>query len=192
MGFPLDRDDIISALSELIARARDAGVTGVTIEIIGGAALRLGYFDRRTTVDIDARISDEAALAPHVRAIARERGWPDDWLNTKAALFIPAWGEEVEWNTVLDNETCRVAIAPPGALLAMKVKAMERRGNRDAGDVAKLITLLGLRSADEVDDLYGAYFPGDAMSPVAFARVERIFDIGPPEPEPRPEPPFRG
>lgn len=53
----LDRDDLIDGLREIVARVRSAGLTGVTIEIIGGAALRLAYIERATTVDIDARLT---------------------------------------------------------------------------------------------------------------------------------------
>jgi hypothetical protein len=55
----LDNDDIVDGLRELIARANSAGLRGTSVQIIGGAALKLAYFDRAITVDIDAR--DEAA-----------------------------------------------------------------------------------------------------------------------------------
>lgn len=69
----LDRDDLIDGLSDLIRRAGKAGLKSVSIRILGGAALRLGYFDRTTTVDIDARITPFDDLKPFIDQIAREK-----------------------------------------------------------------------------------------------------------------------
>jgi len=52
----LDRQDLIDGLSELIRKARANGLTGISIRIVGEAALRLGHFDRGRTSDIDAWI----------------------------------------------------------------------------------------------------------------------------------------
>lgn len=52
----LDREDLITGLRELILRAHADGLTGVSIRIVGGAALRLAHFERATTADIDAQI----------------------------------------------------------------------------------------------------------------------------------------
>ena len=58
----LDNDDIADGLREIIVRARAAGLQGVSVQIIGGAALKLAYFDRAITVDIDARLTPSAEL----------------------------------------------------------------------------------------------------------------------------------
>jgi hypothetical protein len=82
----LDRDDLIDGLRDVIRGAREQGITGVSIRIVGGAALRLAHFDRDTTSDIDAQIEPIDRLAPIIEAIARNHGWPTDWLNNKAAM----------------------------------------------------------------------------------------------------------
>ncbi len=51
----LDRDDLIDGLREIVAELRARG-EHVGIRIVGGAALSLRYFDRASTVDIDAAI----------------------------------------------------------------------------------------------------------------------------------------
>lgn len=48
-----DRDDLIGGIRELVVALREAGEPA-GIRIIGGAALSLRYFERRTTEDIDA------------------------------------------------------------------------------------------------------------------------------------------
>jgi len=51
----LERDDLIDGLREIVAELRANG-EHVGIRIVGGAALSLRYFDRASTVDIDAAI----------------------------------------------------------------------------------------------------------------------------------------
>jgi hypothetical protein len=79
----LSRQDLVDGLRELIRRADTAGVTGVSIRIVGGAALRLAYFERPTTADIDAQIEPLDRLAPIIADVARDRGWPPNWLNNE-------------------------------------------------------------------------------------------------------------
>jgi hypothetical protein len=49
----LDRDDLVQGLREVVAELHRLGQPA-GIRIVGGAALALRYFDRRTTSDIDA------------------------------------------------------------------------------------------------------------------------------------------
>lgn len=55
-GDQLDRDDLIRGINAVIAKLRDAGEPA-GIRIVGGAALALRYFDRRTTSDIGTCIA---------------------------------------------------------------------------------------------------------------------------------------
>lgn len=190
MAVSLTREDIIDGLSELAGRAHEAGIQGVHIEIVGGAALRLAYFDRATTVDIDARITPEERLAPIIAAIAEERRWPGDWINSNAAQFIPEWGRLVQWRVIRADDQFTISVAPPEVLLAMKLHAVQWRGNRDIADVAKLMALLGVASPDEAESIYGEFFPGDEFTPRTYERVQRVFDVGLPDVERPPSPPF--
>ena len=54
-GDQLDRDDLIRGINAVIAKLRAAGEPA-GIRIVGGAALALRYFDRRTTSDVDAHL----------------------------------------------------------------------------------------------------------------------------------------
>ncbi len=78
-------------------------ISGISIRILGGAALRIASFDRATTSDIDAQIQSLDKILPLVEEIGRERGWPSDWLNDQAAMFIPRWGRTVEWEALLES-----------------------------------------------------------------------------------------
>ena len=49
-----DRDLLEEGLRQLVTRLRESG-TRSGIRIVGGAALALRYFERESTVDIDAR-----------------------------------------------------------------------------------------------------------------------------------------
>lgn len=161
----LDRDDLISGLRAVVERAHQRGLGPISIRIIGGAAIRLAYFERATTVDIDARIDPNGSLSELIDEIAAERQWPNDWLNSAAqkAGFIPTWGRQVEWMPLYTDDLLSIEVASVEALLAMKLRAFERRGRRDLGDVVGLLALSGASDAAEVEELFEAYFPGDTL-----------------------------
>jgi hypothetical protein len=77
------------ALEQLAVRLGDAGHT-LSIAVVGGAAIVLEHNpDRGSTNDIDDWINTTPATRTAVDSviadISQERGWPDDWLNDKAA-----------------------------------------------------------------------------------------------------------
>lgn len=174
----LDRDDLIEGLRELVRRARADGISGVSIQIVGGAALRLAYFDRPTTMDIDARIQPADAVAALIAAIAAERNWPSDWLNANASQFIPAWGASVQWRPLLDDDSVSIWVAPLEVLLAMKLHALQSRPGRDADDVAKLLRLNEITDVAGAEEHYGRFYPGDGFTTRTHQTVERMFQIG--------------
>jgi hypothetical protein len=142
----LDRDDLIEGLRELVRQTHEQGISGVSVRIVGGAALRLVYFERATTADIDAQIEPIGQITPIIEQIALDRGWPSDWLNNEAVGFIPAWGQTVDWESIFDDENVSISVAPIDALLAMKLNAA--RPGRDTDDIAKLLVLNGVRSIE--------------------------------------------
>ena len=179
----LDREDLIDGLRELVRRAREAGLSGIPIQIVGGAALRLAYFDRPTTMDIDARIQPADSLAVFIEAIAVERNWPLDWLNANASQFIPAWGAGVERRSLLEDHSVSIWVAPLEVLLAMKLHALQSRPGRDAADVAKLLRLNHIGDVAEAEEHYGRFYPGDGFTTRTHDTVERMFRIGLPATE---------
>ncbi|NKF33652.1 hypothetical protein HER21_45335, partial [Pseudomonas sp. BGM005] len=81
--------------------------------------------------------------------IAAERGWPVDWMNDRAKIFLPEGvGRSAEWVTLYDRDGILVQAGSPAMLLAMKLRAVERRGLRDIDDVAVLLAVTGIETAD--------------------------------------------
>ena len=67
-----DRDDLDFGLRQLVARLRSSGARS-GLRIVGGAALALRYFDRESTVDIDAHpIGDPAQVRSEERRVGKE------------------------------------------------------------------------------------------------------------------------
>lgn len=180
----LDRQDLIDGLREVVRAAHAKGITGASIRIVGGAALRLAYFDRDSTADIDAQIEPMDRLAPIIEGIARDRGWQSDWLNNKAVMFIPTWGQVVEWEPILEDANVSIAVAPLDALLAMKLNAA--RPGRDTDDIAKLLALNDIETPGTAEIVFESFYPGDALPERTIDLLERIFSVGIPG---KPEPP---
>ena len=172
----LDRQDLIDGLREVVRAAHDNGITGASIRIVGGAALRLAYFDRDTTADIDAQVEPIDRLEPIIENIARAHGWRNDWLNNKAVMLIPTWGQSVDWEPILDGANVSIAIAPLNALLAMKLNAA--RPGRDTDDIAKLLALNDIKTVASAEELFESFYPGDALPEPTIKLLKRIFSIG--------------
>ncbi|WP_448003189.1 hypothetical protein [Agromyces bauzanensis] len=175
-----DRDLLEEGLRQLVARLRESG-TRSGIRIVGGAALALRYFDRTSTVDIDAHfIGPGEVVEEAANAIARDNGWPHDWLNNKAAGFIPEYGaRRVQWETLHDDGDVVIEVAPPDALLAMKLRA--NRPGRDDTDAAKLMAICGITTLADAEELYEEYYAGEVLPERAIRMVEMILRIGVPD-----------
>jgi hypothetical protein len=181
-----DRGDLESGLRELAALLLERGTTG-DMQVFGGAALSLGFFDRGTTADIDARICFDADVTDLLQLIARKRGWQADWLNDAGKGFLPLYGRPVEWRTVFDQDGVTIRLASAEALLAMKLNA--NRPGRDDEDIAQLLVICGVDSLAGAEEVFEAYYPGDCMTERALRMVDAILDGGlPPRGELPPAP----
>ncbi|HEY1530250.1 MAG TPA: hypothetical protein VGF80_05505 [Galbitalea sp.] len=187
MAGALDREDLIEGLRELIKRAHAAGLADVSIRIVGGAAIRLAHFERATTADIDAQIKPLDQIVPIAKEIALERGWPADWLNDKATMFIPHLGATVEWESIFEDDVISISVAPIDALLAMKLRA--GRPGRDTEDIRSLLSLNFIKSIDEAESLFEGFYPGDALSDRTIELLQRLFELGLPQ-APERQPPI--
>lgn len=179
----LRREDMIDGLRELVQELHREGQAG-GVRIVGGAAMLLRYFgERRVTPDIDAKIHPEGPALRIARDIGRRRGWDDDWLNSKAATFIPI-ARDVGWEAMYDDEMVSVWVISAEALLAMKIRAS--RPTRDSADIAMLLAITGISTVDGAEALYEQYYPGELPKDAAYTLLEDIFAAGLPEPPPSP------
>lgn len=181
MADSLHRTDIIDGLRDLAAELHASG-EAARIRLVGGAALVIRYFDRRTTGDLDSLHirpgSDDAVLAAAARVGGR-RGWSAGWFNfaVEHADSVPMFGRrEVEWETIYDRDGVVIQVASKEALLAMKLRA--NRPGRDTDDIRQLLALCNITSVEEVEEFYEDFYPGDGLSNRAIGIVERILSDG--------------
>ena len=175
-----DRDLLEEGLRQLIVQLRASGIRS-GIRIVGGAALALRYFDRESTVDIDAHfIGSPETVEKAAIEIARANGWPDDWLNDKAAGFIPEYGvQPLQWTTLHDDGEVVIEVASPEALLAMKLKA--NRPGRDDADAAKLMAICGVATLGEAEVLFETHYAGEVLPDRGIRMIEMILRVGVPD-----------
>ncbi|MGB7983320.1 MAG: hypothetical protein WCF36_21280 [Candidatus Nanopelagicales bacterium] len=168
----LDRTLITELLHDLAHRLALTGQPAA-IRLVGGAAIAVGYFDRRATLDIDA-VYHPGDLVERVAAeIAAERGLPADWLNNHALGFVPFVGQD-EWTELFTYGPITVFVASAPMLLAMKLAA--NRGLRDSGDIEGLLRTCGVTSVEQAQAIYETYHAQGVLSPSAQARVRALLE----------------
>ncbi|WP_422390129.1 DUF6036 family nucleotidyltransferase [Arthrobacter sp. N1] len=129
-------------LEELEARLNDRGVQ-MDIQIVGGAALLLHNLLDRATEDIDARYQSAEVVDAVVDEMALDYGLPKQWLNSRAAAFLP---NDAQW------------MAPPGMSSAIRLAdlesmaAMKLAAQREK-DVEDLVPLALALNIDEPERL---------------------------------------
>ena len=165
----LDRIDILSGLRELAERLDTAGLE-LTIHVVGGAAIAVEYSpERQATRDVDVWLNARPEILKNITAIALQvavrRGWPSDWLNDRARMFIPdtVGAGPDDWRPTLTVGNVHVCVAQPEILLAMKLLA--GRGRRDLPDLEPLVVAVGASSIDDVEAIFDRYYPHDDMKP---------------------------
>ena len=82
---------------------------------------------------MDAFLSPADDVKAMAAAIARERGWPDEWLNDKVLMYKSHYDTEDDWKVLLVDGNVTVRVASAELLLAMKLLA--GRGQRDGNDI---------------------------------------------------------
>src|SRR5471030_1520023 len=90
MSAAFGRDALLDAFDQ-IGRAAALAGTKLQIAVYGGSALMLASNFRFATEDVDiAAIGSEwpAWLTSVVAAIARDKGWGEDWLNDAVSFHL--------------------------------------------------------------------------------------------------------
>lgn len=177
----LSRELIIDGLRELLEELPPSAAP-VVIQIVRGAAIALSLdASRRATRDVDGPLTPVRPIEQAAGRVAARRGWPDDWINDSAAQFLPnGFGRRTaEWTTVHADERATIQVATPATLLAMKLHAAQRRGPRDAGDLAVLLRTLEVGTVDEAEELYGDFYAGEGLNAATWSLVETLLTAAP-------------
>ena len=162
----LSKADITAALQRLGELALQNGYA-IELLVVGGTVMVLRYEARLATHDIDAVIlAPEAAHLVRTLAadIAKEFGWPDDWLNDGAKGFVVGISEGP---SILTAPGITVKQPTVAQLLAMKLSAW--RDDVDIRDAEYLLRVfLEERSSavnqEQVWRMLEAYLtPGDEL-----------------------------
>lgn len=135
----LSRATIERALYRLGDKAANAGES-LTITVVGGTALMLGYNARASTRDVDAFLNtppERHQTRQWIAAVARDLHLPADWLNDGAKGFMQGVSQGP---LLLVGRGIMVYQATPEQLLAMKLAAWRReQDQQDAAVVLRAI-----------------------------------------------------
>jgi hypothetical protein len=132
----LNRGELIEAI-ERLGQMAIADDESIDLLIVGGAVMVLEFSARLSTRDMDGIVTnriDRAKVRTYVRAIAREKGWQDNWLNDAAKGFVTGTPETVILITAPGIQVSRPALEQ---LLAMKLCAW--RDDVDIADAGRLL-----------------------------------------------------
>src|SRR3954464_7474556 len=157
MAAPLNRDAVLDAFDRIGRAAIEAG-TKLQIAVYGGSALMLASNFRFATEDVDiAEIGGKWPewLTSVVIAIARERGWSEDWLNDAVTFHLSSLAELQRDHLPFGNfprrtEAVGLSVFIPTAryLLAMKLKSLRvsdfEKGAADMADTRHLLRVVGI------------------------------------------------
>ena len=180
----LTRSVLVDAFCDLGRRAWTLGKT-VEIAVYGGSALMLSYDWRLATKDVDGVYeADRITVRMLAGEIARERGWPANWLNDGVKGFLSVidlqdgvkhlFGEFPS----ADTPGLRVFVPRPEYLFAMKCRAMRAGGSDEHGDVDDIRHLareIGIVDAEQAFALVGSFYPRAQLEPKVQFGIEEIF-----------------
>ena len=179
-GSTLTRETILRGLQALSDALGKQGITG-EVCLFGGTVMVLAFTARLTTKDVDALFQPTQAIRELARRIAGEQHLPADWLNDGVKGFISARHETTVGN-LPQFPHLRLTMPVPEYLLAMKCMAARIGGTTDEpSDVAVIVFLirhLKLKSAKEVLDLVGQYYPANRIPVKTQYLVEGLFEEG--------------
>ena len=179
-GSALTRESILKALGSLSEELGKQGVTG-EVCLFGGTVMVLAFTSRLSTKDVDALFQPAQSIRELARRIAGEQQLPADWLNDGVKGFVSARHETTAGN-LPQFPHLRLTMPVPEYLLAMKCMAARLGGttgeSSDVPDIVFLIRHLQLKSAKDVLDLVGLYYPANRIPVKTQYLVEGLFEEG--------------
>jgi hypothetical protein len=110
------------------------------------------------------------AVQRAARAVAKQQGLPQSWLNEQGSVWLPP-GHQRVGEVAFEASSIRVIRANPDLMLAMKVAAFRAS---DFEDIEWLANTLGLSDPDEIIDLAERVL-GQNLPAEKRARVQTMF-----------------
>ena len=179
-GSVLTRETILRALQALSDELCKQGVTG-EVCLFGGTVMVLSFTARLTTKDVDALFQPTQTIREIVRRIADDMHLSADWLNDGVKGFTSTRHETITGN-LPQFPHLRLTMPVPEYLLAMKCMAARLGGTAnepsDVADIIHLIRHLNLKSAKDVLDIVGQYYPQNRIPVKTQYLVEGLFEEG--------------
>lgn len=167
-------EELKSGLNELVERLSQHDIES-SIYIVGGAAFLFRGVSRRLTVDIDAKVTNAGLVLKLADEIAEQNGWPTEWFNNAARIFVPFETDYEKWELYLSKGQVRVYLAPLEDLLVMKLNAA--RPTRDDEDILYLLGQLNLKTPDQIIDFYEARVKGETLPQKALKLLSQILEV---------------
>lgn len=174
------REQILGALRALSDELGKQSVTG-EVCLFGVTVMVLAFTARPGTKDVGALFQPAQTIRELAHRIAHAQHLPDNWLNDGVKGFVSARHETTAGN-LPQFPHLRLTMPVPEYLLAMKCMAARIGGTTgepsDIADIVFLIRHLKLKSAREVLDLVGQYYPTNHIPVKTQYLVEGLFEEG--------------
>ncbi len=175
----LSREQILHALAALSDSLGRQGVTG-ELYLFGGTVMMLAFTARLATRDVDALFRPAALIRDLAGRIAEANNLPADWLNDGVKGFLSA-RHEITAGNLPQVPHLHLTMPVPEYLLAMKCMAARLGAAAgepsDVTDIVFLIRHLELRSAPDVLEIVGRYYPASRV-PVTQYLIEGLYEEG--------------
>lgn len=153
-GRPLTGSEIAALVREVSERLDPGGPQHVVI-MVGGSLLAWRGL-RDTTEDVDSARCFDDELRRAVESVAADHDLEPGWLNSNAAMFLPATFEVEACDVLMEHPRLLVLGAPLRVVFVMK---MYRADPNDQADMVAMWNQTGFATAREVVDAYFAAYP---------------------------------
>lgn len=167
------REDLVEGLGDLGSAAVSAGKI-IDLAVYGGSCLMLVSNFRQASQDVDAVAStDQRFIDGAAAEIAIRRGWPRDWLNDGVRTYLSPNVEapdDLAWAATYPDERTpglRVYVPTAEYMLAMKLMSLRIggvEGEKDRGDIDKLIAVVAIATPEALVALAARYYPEARVS----------------------------
>ena len=189
----LTRDELESVFDELGRRALGEG-RQLDIAVYGESALILASNFRLATADVDAVATfDQSDVDRIAGDIARERGWPADWLNDGVRTYLSPAVNGVATHHALFRSYpseatpgLRVYVPTAEYMLAMKLSALRvgdaDQTGKDREDLKSLLKLCNISTPEAALEFASAFYSeferGARTYPRQLVKLRGFFDTG--------------